>query len=231
MSVIGKLLIEREIFQNELTLIDSRPSFVSQDEGEVTKIEIQPDAGSAFHEVTTDKFLVWAFATLGAKVATLRLTTTKNAVDTVSEFSFNTTVVAVPDLLCKDEDLLAFEPSIMRYLPTGRSSFIRERVRATKRILDHLWKMGVRDKDDDRVDVSDLFEVESMNEWAVNLTLQLIFEGMVTTPGDIYAQKSEEYRKDADTASSICVVKLKTDDADQEKDVGVNVGEIRMGRA
>lgn len=190
---------EREVQTGDKTRLLGVKSFVSRDEGPITKVEICPD----YTALTTDWFNVsgrtesdwyldWVYkGATRTVVAGVRVT-----VGTVSQTALKSILILDPEtdaLFSTDDDLLALEPSLNRY-PPGRSSFINVAREAKAKILEALSDKGIRNADGSPLTAAVLKDVSEVRTWSRDLTLQLIFQGGSNSADDVFFAKAKYYQ-------------------------------------
>lgn len=195
--IFGKIDAESVVQVGDMVRLNLSRSFTTPEEGEVTQVEIQPEAGGAFFCVSpSDKnlwFIDWAYSTAGVKTVTGRIATDGEPVD----FSHAITVItaAQDNLLSQDSDISAHETDILKYLPAGKNSFIYVHRRSQRLILDYLNQMGYRHKDGTLLTQASLIQTEDFRLWSTYLTLHLIFRDLSNAVDDIFAQKALAYEQ------------------------------------
>lgn len=172
--------------------LDVSQSFVST--GEIDKIEIQPSEDEEFFEldpVSGRMFFDWIYEEPGEVEAKVRITSGEDAKVGIVEIDVVT--AEADQLFSGDSDLLGSEPSIKSYLPPGKASFLFVHREAQTQIMDELNRIA-GEKKKARLEAQDVGDKMEVKEWSKNLTLALIFEGMVNAADDVFSQKAEKYR-------------------------------------
>lgn len=224
--IFCNLQFERQIYVGEMTLMSAVRSVATSNEGMITSVLIKPE-GADFISITEDRELSWVFEDIGPVSIELKITTEENATGTVK--TFDGEVVAIPDLLSNDNDLVVREPGIMNELPRGHSSYIRAHVAAQNEILDYLYKRGIRSKAGSRLVYGDLADIQEVRTWAVLTALAIIFEGLDMQPGDTFSDNAKHYRDMADSVAASAIVSIVGESEDQP--TAHTLSEIRVGRA
>ena len=125
--IFQQLIIESILQVNDPTRFDARQTFASPDAGAITKIEISPDNGANYYDVTNSDpdnwFLDWSYDSVGEKTVKVRI---ESENDPVSEKDFTIEVITADEdcLFSSDADLFKFEPEIYCFLKRGRKSFL-----------------------------------------------------------------------------------------------------------
>ena len=197
-------LVETEplVQVNDKTRLSAVKSFISKDEAAITLVEIEPEAGNGYIDVSglpilaKNWFLDWSYATAGAKVVSLRITT--DAAPVV--FTKTLTVISAADdkLWSADSDLQILEPDIMSWVRQGRASFLDYHRTAQKRILEWFDNIKVWNKDGQpftKNDITIAIADEDLKRISIYWTLELIFGGLSNKPDDVFALKELSYRK------------------------------------
>ena len=209
MAIFPSLEIEEKVQIGDKTRLNATRSFVSADEEDISLVEIQPEAGADWIDVTTDKYLDWSYSTDGLKTVKVRVTTDGSA-EPLSD-----TMVVVDEaedaLFSADSDLTAWEPNILNFIRLGRASYKDVHREAQKQILDWLDGQGLYDTDGNRLTAAAVVDVQEVKEWSKFLTLQIIFEGLSNAVDDVFAKKAQKYESLALKARGRSEVKLDLD--------------------
>jgi hypothetical protein len=223
------LEVESVLQVNDKTRLDGRKTYKSPDEAAITLVEIEPEAGAGFFDVTTDLFLDWQYATDGDKVVSLRVTT-DGGPQTSSKTI--TLLTAVDDkLFSSDDELVSHEPDILNYVRPGRNSFLNIHRSSQDRILTWLDEHRIWDVDGNRLTKDAIVDIEEVNDWSKFLTLEYIFQGLSNSVDDIFSTKAMNYRKLAEIARNRSSIRLDTDnDGDLDDQSPIDVRTIRMFR-
>lgn len=195
--------------------LDASKSYISKGEADITLVEIQPDTAEAFIEVSgvdltyKDWYLDWEYATDGDKTISVRITTDGSPV-TVTK---TVTVVSLADdkLLSTDNDLVAIESDILKYVPDGRSTFNYVHREARNEILEWLYKTGFRKPDGSRYTIENIINIEDFKYWSKYLAFRLIYEDLSTQNDDVYATRSKQYENVEANWRHSSGIKLDTD--------------------
>lgn len=201
MAIFGNIEVEAVVQVNDKTRINCAKSFVSKDEAALTLVRIRPEASEAFIQVSgspvlsKDLYLDWEYTSAGSKTITLELTT-DGAPQTYTK---TITVISAADdcLYSADSDLVAIEPDILKWIPTGRNSFINIHRAAQGLILDWLDSIRVWRKDGSKLQKQDLKLTDDLKQASIYTTLELIFMGISNKTDDVFLQKAREYRSKA----------------------------------
>lgn len=125
-------------------------------------------------------------------------------------------------LFCTDQDLITWEPDIMKWVPRGRSSFLNICREAQDQIIYWLDKEGYTNVYQEKYDKFDIVDISEVNEWAAFLTLSIIFWGISNKTDDVFLNKHFEYLKKSQEARDRAVLRIDIDE-DGQVDVGEQV--------
>ena len=199
---------EEKVQVDDKTRIDANGTFISPDEAAITLVEIEPEASAGFIDVTSIKYLDWSYATDGAKIATIRVTTDDSPV--TKQVSLTALSVANDKLFSNDKDITSHEVDIYRFLRPGRASFLDFHRVAQKMILDDLDQRGLTDNSGNKLVAADIFDLEEIGEWSKYLALYLIFTSVQSEVDDVYSAKAKGYMDMALKNSSRATIRLDT---------------------
>lgn len=215
MAIFPILECEGLVQGNDKTRLDASKSFVSNGPA-ITLVEIEPKAGAGFIDVTTAKFLDWAYAFTGMgaepveETITLRVTAGVSGQVTVTKKIKVISEVA-DKLFSADQDLVAHEPDILKYVPKGRATYLNVHRRAQSLILAWLDKEGYTDAQGNKLTKASLPQIDEVKEWSVAMTLRLIFEGLSNAKDDVFAIKAKRYEGLETEQRSRAVLRLDLD--------------------
>ena len=199
--ISGILELENTVQVGDKTRLSAIKSFVTKDEAPVTKVEIEPEGGNGFIDVTgksqDDWFLDWIYTGV-SRTVTVSVRITTDGSPSTSTDTIKVVTAADDYLFSSDKDLVALEPDIMKWVPDGRSSWLNVHRAAQEKIMDWLNKSGLQDSDGKPFTKADLLDLNEVKYWSRDLTLGLIFRGISNAIGDVFDKKSEEYMRDAD---------------------------------
>lgn len=209
-------------------------SFVSKDEAAVTLVEIEPESGDGFIDVTgtsaTDWYLDWAYA--GAtRTATISLRVTTDGAPVTSTSTISILTSADDKLFTADSDLLRIESDIHDMLPAGRSSFKFMHRKVRDLVLDWFNEMGFRNTDGTKISEDEVLDVDEVKKWSEYWVLGLIFEDASNTVDDKFGLKSKIYESKALEARKRAVIHLDLNkDAVVDNTEYVNVSSLSLRR-
>jgi hypothetical protein len=204
--IFGNIETEKVLQLNDRTRIDARKTYLSPDESAITKIEIQPEIGTDFQDVTSNKYLDWSYDSSGTKNITLRITTDSNPQDFTRSI-----IILTPEqdnLFSSDADLLSYEDDILNYVRDGRNSFLDKHRASQIIILDDLDSAKIWKRDGSRYKAEDIIDIQDFKQWSIFLTLKIIFESLSNAVDDIFSQKAEKYSSMAINAKSRASLRL-----------------------
>jgi len=171
-------------------------SFASQDEAAVTLVEIEPDTGVGFIDVTSvdqmQWYLDWAYDTDGAKTVTARVTT-----DTVYTKTHEIEVLtkAQDALFSDDRDLKSYEPDILKWLPMEYSNWNHIHRECQRNILNHLDELRIYKPDGSKFQASDILHKSEVRRLSAYMALRMIFSSLSNQVDDIFNDKRLQYEE------------------------------------
>jgi hypothetical protein len=197
MAIFGNIELESMVQVNDKTRINCSKSFVSKDNAAVTLVRIKPESTGSFITVSgspvlaKDFFLDWEYATSGTKTVTLEITA-----GVLQTFTKTIEVVSASSdsLYSSDSDLTAIEPDILKWIPSGRNSFLNVHRAAQGLILDWLDSIRVWRNDGTKLTKADLKLTDDLKQLSIYTTLELIFMGISNKVDDVFLAKAREYR-------------------------------------
>lgn len=196
MAIFGIIKTEPILQVNDKTRIDCTKSFVSKDEALITLVEIEPEAGSGFIDVTgtsyKDWFLDWSYSgTTRVVTCTVRITTDGAPVTFESTIQINT---ALDDkLFSQDSDILGKRSDLLNWIKPGRSSFLNFHRQARDLILSRLDDEGKTDREGNRLTADAFIDKMEVKEIAAYWTLALIFSDLSNAVGDVFERDANHY--------------------------------------
>lgn len=216
-------------------------SYKTPDEDAYTLVEIEPFAGAGFIDVTGDVtkpkpekywFLDYQYASAGAKVISLRITT-DGAPVTVTKTV--TVVTAATDNLFSTDALLKENQSdILKLLPDGRASFKYKHRAAQNFILDWLWNNGYYKSDGAGIQPyvkADIIDIDYISDWSTFVVLRMLFEENQSQGGDIFRVKAGDFMNKEERAREKFLIKIDTDgDATLSENEGFQVTSRKLVR-
>ena len=221
MALFPSLTFERVLQVEEKTRLDASKSFVTDDEV-ITDVQIKPSSTDLFISVFNGGddekwFLDWAyeldiFQDVSVKIVTASTEKTKTYMASINVLDQETDA-----LLSTDNDLLPYEPKLMRYLPKGKNSFIYAHRKAQERIIAYLDEQRIWKDDNSRYTKLDLSTVtdpefkEQFRQWSSFETLLIIFESFQVSSGDIFQEKKQEYTAMRNSARTRSALRLDQD--------------------
>lgn len=214
--IFPTLELEQTLQVDDRTRLSAEKSYITPDENAITLIEIEPEAGSGFIDVTSSRYLDWQYSTDGSKSVTVRVTTDGSPVT----FSRTLPVLSVADdrLFSSDSELLPYEPNLLEWVREGRNSFLDVHRAAQDRILSWLDENRIWDEQGNRLTKEDITDLEEVNDWSKFMTLRLIFEGLSNAVDDIFHEKALRYMEMESKARNRAALRLDRDN-DGETDV------------
>lgn len=190
------LLYDSTLQVEDKTRISGEKSYVSKDESAITGVSVNPDVGTesyidVFDTASKNWFLDWQYSasgtyTVGVQIsaggATSSITGSITVLDSASDKLFST-----------DQDLLAEEPDLLKYLPAWKSSYNWMHRRAQERMFAWLDEQGYTDVYANKFTKADVTDTDELNEWSRYMVLRMIFQGISNSVDDVFDQKSKYY--------------------------------------
>lgn len=231
--IFPNLELEAKVQVSDRTRLSAIKTYASKDGPAIALVEIEPEAGNGFINVTgssaKDWFTDWEYATAGTKAVTLRL---NNAGTPVTKAFSIDVLTAVDDrLFSADSDLIQEEPDILKYVKAGRNSYKDVHREAQTQILDLLNRKGYRTSAGGVITKTEVADISQVKEMSKYLVLKLIFSGVSNQVGDVFNLKSVFYDSKFETAIQRQIIGLDlNDDGNADVGEGVNLSSARMIR-
>lgn len=212
--IFGNLKLENILQVNDKTRLDARGSYISKGEADISMVEIEPEAGFGFIEVTgivednqsDDWHLDWQYSVDGTKTVSVRITT-DGAPQT---FTKDIEVISEADdkLFSDDDELKQHEPDILNWTEEGRNSFKNVHRLSQDRILTYLDEQRIHDYNGDKLTKASIIDIQEVNDWSKFQTLVYIFEGISNSSEDIFHEKAIRYREQLMKARNRGILRL-----------------------
>lgn len=113
-------------------------------------------------------------------------------------------------LFCEDQDLVAHEPDILRWVIDGRSSFKDVYRRSQKMIVAWLDEKGYVNQYAEKYKKRDIIDIDEVKQWATYMSLRLIFQGVSNATDDVFSIKSKNYSLLEEGARQRAILRLDT---------------------
>ena len=205
MAVFGNIRTDDCVAVNDKFRIDVTGTWKTQDEPELTLIEIEPYNGYGFIDVSNDGYLDWAYVTSGSKTISLRITNDNGTFFFLQEIEAKTEEMDC--CLADDSCFEVYEVDIAKYLPCYRTSFKYVHRKVASSIIDCINRMGLGNPLIGKIDPKnpssscDRFLVtcdhlkgnETVRKWATFHALELIFSSLSSKVDDYFSDKSRLY--------------------------------------
>ena len=185
-------------------------SFISGGSDTITLIEIDPDTSGTFYDITSKSYFDWAYPTEAVVTATVRVTDSGASVDTVTR-DINIVSETTDNLFSRDSDLVAYEPDLIKWIQSGRNSYIDKHRAAQIEILGELDANRIWKDNDEPYTASDIVLVAEFTELSKFTTLRIIFEGISNSIDDVFHVKALRYKSLATTAKKRATLRLDSD--------------------
>lgn len=111
-------------------------------------------------------------------------------------------------LFSNDQDLLANESDILKYVPAGRSSFVNVHRKAQERIVEWLDQNGFTDSNGEKLSKFAICDISEVAAWSRYLALEMIFRDFGNAKDDVFKQKADYYEKLALSARQRAIVRI-----------------------
>lgn len=201
--IFPSLTFENTLQVDDKTRINASRSFVTQGET-ITNVEIQPEALSGYISVfnsDNDKwYLDWAYETEGSKTISVRITSDMGT--KTKTYITDILTEAEDALLSDDNDILPYEPTLLRFLPKGKNSFKYAHRASQDKILAYLDEQRIYKNDKSRYTKHDLATITDpefkyqFKQWSSFQTLLIIFESIQVSVNDVFEEKRQQYDND-----------------------------------
>lgn len=202
MAIFGFLETENIVQVNDRTRLFAGKSFVSKDIGPITDVWIEPETGAGFVKVsgaglnTKDWYVDWQYSTAGTKTVSLKIDVLLPVPDTVTVTKQIEVLTEADDMLWSNDQLLAeHEPDILKYVTSGRNTYLNIHRSVQSKILDWLDGLRVYNVDGKKLTKADLNLTDDLKQLATYWALELIESGISNRPDDMFAMKARDYRK------------------------------------
>jgi hypothetical protein len=217
MSIFGNLELEKVVQVGDKTRLDGTKSFITKDEDPITLVEIEPETGAGFVDVTgttaKDWWLDYIYTTSGTKTVSIKITTSGAPV--TKTFSITALTEAQDNLFSQDSDLIEYEHDILKYVRPGRSSWKDFHRKAQEKILSWLDEKGYVSTDGSKLTKEDFVSVDDVRELSTLWALELIYYNLSNVIGDIFALKSDHYHSKMLEARDRAVIRMDLDNSGQ----------------
>jgi len=203
-------LYQKKVQISEKVRIDVSKTFAYTGRS-ISSIVVKPISdGAESFDVTSDKYLDYAYSSAGVK--TIHVTLTLDNGDTIA-LAKDIEVVseATENLFSTDPELISHEPDIMNYLPEQFCDFRYIHRLSQDRILTIFDERGITDTDGNRMIAADVKDIEECNDWSKFLALQYIFESLSNAVDDVFHEKAMRYRQMVKQASNRALLRLDYD--------------------
>lgn len=191
MAIFPSLILEPVVQVDDKTRLDGTKSFITSNEAAITLVEIEPISGNGFIDVSSTKYLDWQYPTDGTATVSIRITT-DGAPITVTK-TLEVLTEADDNLFSNDSDLMLHEHDILRYVPSGRNSFLNVHRRAQDRIVEWLAERGIYDSDGDKLTKTNIVDIDEVRQWSTFMALRFIYSDLSNAIDDVFDQKAKDY--------------------------------------
>jgi hypothetical protein len=204
---------------DELTISNSTTNFILKPNGDNRQTSLLPHIG--FPEETSGASSVTGEPIeYGFKKILLESENSDGSNTKVSHIKLYS--VEGDKLFSRDEDLMTWEPDIMKYVPAGRSTYLNIHREAQNQILYYLDKEGYTDIYQKKFTKFALVMIDEVREWSTFLALSIIMWGLSNKVDDVFLKRHYEYLKKAQEARSRAILRIDID-GDKVVDLGEDV--------
>lgn len=233
--IFSDLEIESIIQVGDQTRLSALKSFVSKDEDDITKVEIQPEATASWIDVTgadsRDWYLDWRYTGASRDAVVSARVTAGDAGPTTVSKTIQVISAADDKLFSSDQDLASLEPNILKYVSLGRATFLNVHRAAQTKILESLDESGIIDTAGAKLTKAAVVDVSEVRGWSRDLTLHLIFKSLINSNDDVFTEKAKFYLNEAAQRKSRSVLRLDlNDDGELDVDEKVTTGSMNLVR-
>jgi hypothetical protein len=200
MAVFGYLELESVVQVGDKTRLSAIKSFAPKGSPAITTVRIKPQSTANWITVSgaqltaKDWFLDWQYETSGEKTVELEITPHQQPVVLFSKTL--QVVTEVEDrLFSSDQDLIAKEADILKWVPLGKNSFLYVHREAQKQILNWLDEIRVYRADGTKLTKEDLPLNDDLKQLSTDWALAIIFGSISNKPDDAFFQKKMDYMK------------------------------------
>ena len=198
--IFPKIQADKLVQINDGLRLDARKT-IFRNVADIENIEISPLGAegsetfiSVYEDGDFDKwFLDWQYSTPGNKRVVVRVTTTEEALE--SEIEIEAISPDDDKLFSTDQDIILSEPDILRYLPSGKTSYNFMHRESQKRILGWLDEKKIWKSNGERFTKDDIVDMQEFKDWSRFLTLHLIFSAKIVKPDDFFDRKASDYQR------------------------------------
>lgn len=216
MPIFPKIMCEQTVRVGDKTRLDATGCFKTPDlVDDFNEILINPDEAGDFdvEDVTIPKkwYLDWAYSAAGDFNVVVSASVGN---DTETATATITVLAAADDVhLSTDQDLMAIDADIMKYVKNGRNSHLDVHREVTNKILDEIYKNKIVADDQTKLTIDEVVDVNELKEWAKYYALEMIYASISNVPEDIFDQKAKKYsaKKTENMNLSMNVLKLDYD--------------------
>lgn len=229
MAKFGFILSDSKVFVKDLIQFDfSRSKFSPDEPAAIISHEFSID-NINWINVSEKKTIDWAFNTVGAKTIYLRLTS--NIGFNVFNSDIEVMDLVSAKLFTDDNDLVGYEPDIMKYLPKKWSSWNIIHLRAQDYIMNLLSEKAILDKDGNPYTKDDIENKTEVRDWAAALVLRYIFSSTSNADKDVFKAKADQYDEVENDRASRARISLDYNKNSTDDDPSEDLRSIELRRA
>lgn len=187
----------------------------------IDQVFIKPDTLAIEYDAVSKRnnyYIDWAYNIEGVKTIELKVI----MIDT-TEHIFNGELTVLnkeeDNLFSSDQDLIQVESDILRYLPSGKSTFNYLHREAQKRIMAFLDEQRIWKIDGSRYLISDVSDIEEFKQWSRYLVLHILYRNLVVVPDDVFDDRAKYYADLMASARKRAAIRIGRDDDPKNKRV------------
>jgi hypothetical protein len=150
----------------------------------VTMLQFDPDEPTATSQVST-------YVGYGQRI--ISVVASNGSVTSTKYFYINVYSDVGDYLFSSDQDLIAHEPDVMKWVIDGRSSFKDVYRRAQKIIVAWLDEKGFVNQYQEKYTKRDIIDIEEVRQWSTYMSLRLIMNGISNAQDDVFSIKAKQY--------------------------------------
>jgi hypothetical protein len=132
-------------------------------------------------------------------------------------------------LFSNDSDLMSHKSDILKYVPSGRSSFKDTHRRAQELIIAWLDEQGYTNVFGEKFNKFDIVDKEEVRQWSTAMTLKLIHRNISNAIDDIFAEEAKEFYKQEIVHRNRAILRIDVDDdkkADLHEQFSISTGTL-----
>lgn len=193
MAIFGCILTDDCVQVDDRFRIWADKNSVTPDEDVISMVEVSPDGGITWYDVSDDLYLDWQYPSEGTYEIQTRVTAGANSETFTKEITVKTEEEDC--LFAGDEDLRGLEPMIYDCLECYRCSYKYIHRQVKKCLMDCLLREGLLWDGCEAIDLMRLKTSHQLRKLATYWALELIFMSFSKSNDDFYYDRAKHYRK------------------------------------